>query len=129
MSSSIVPPTVMVIDDDLDIREIITEILTDAGYEVVPSSNGVDALDKLRTVTPSLILLDLNMPIMDGVAFRRAQCKDPVASRIPTVVMSAVHAMQERVADLGVNEALTKPVNLKQLLDVVARYCGVRREA
>jgi CheY-like chemotaxis protein len=114
----------MVVDDDQDIREILTEILTDAGYTVVPSVNGSDALAKLREVTPSLILLDLNMPVMDGIAFRHEQRQDPRYAAIPTVVMSAVHKMNEQIAGLAVADALAKPVNLKDLMRVVARYCG-----
>jgi CheY-like chemotaxis protein len=116
--------TVMVVDDDQDIREVLTEILTDAGYTVVPSVNGSDALAKLGQVTPSLILLDLNMPVMDGIAFRHEQQQDPRFAAIPTVVMSAVHKMDEQVAHLGIADALAKPVNLNDLMQVVSRYCG-----
>jgi CheY-like chemotaxis protein len=118
--------TVMVVDDDQDIREILTEVLSDAGYDVVPSTDGSDALTKLRDATPSLILLDLNMPIMDGVEFRQMQRKDPAKAKIPTVVMSAVHGMNERIANLAVDGALAKPVNLKDLMQVVERYCAKR---
>lgn len=114
----------MVVDDDQDIREILSEILGDAGYLVVTASNGAKAFEMLKTVTPSLILLDLNMPVMDGFEFRRAQRADPVAGLVPTVVISAVHQMKERIADLAVDDALEKPLNLKQLLAVLARYCG-----
>lgn len=119
------PRTVMIVDDDQDIREILAEILTDAGYTVVPSVNGSDALTKLHQVTPSLILLDLNMPVMDGIAFRHAQRRDPRFSAIPTVVMSAIHKMHEQIADLGVADALAKPVNLNDLMRVVERYAGL----
>jgi CheY-like chemotaxis protein len=115
--------TVMVVDDDQDIREILTEVLSDAGYDVIPSTDGSDALTKLRDATPSLILLDLNMPIMDGVEFRQLQRQDPTTAKIPTVVMSAVHSMNERIAHLAVDGALAKPVNLKDLMQVVERYC------
>ncbi len=115
---------VMVVDDDQDIREIISEVLSDAGYSVVTASNGAEALELLEGGRPSLILLDLNMPVMDGAAFRRAQREDAALAAIPTVVMSAVHQMLERIADLGVNDALAKPVSLRQLMQVVERYCG-----
>jgi CheY-like chemotaxis protein len=114
---------VMVVDDDQDIREILAEALSDAGYRVVTAKNGAEALEILTNVKPSLILLDLNMPIMDGIAFRHAQRLDPAVARVPTVVMSAVHRMRERIADLAVDDALEKPITLKQLFDVVERYC------
>ena len=115
--------SVMLIDDDPDIREILSEILSDAKYSVVTSSNGAHAMELLEQVTPSLILLDLNMPVMDGVEFRQRQRKDARLSSIPTVVMSAVHQMRERVADLDVDDALSKPVDLKDLLRIVGEYC------
>lgn len=115
--------SVMVIDDDVDIREILSEILADAGYSVVTAANGAEAIAMLKTVTPSLILLDLNMPVMDGVEFRQRQRQDPATARIPTVVMSAVHQMQDRIAGLGVDDALAKPVDLARLLQVVAHHC------
>jgi CheY-like chemotaxis protein len=116
----------MVIDDDEDIREILTEILTDAGYEVLASRNGVEALAALEHARPCLILLDLNMPVMDGVEFRHAQRRHPIAALIPTVVMSAVHSMKERIAGLGIETALQKPLKLKQLMEIVNQYCEPR---
>lgn len=122
-SGSTEPAAVMVVDDDLDIREIVAEVLSDAGYSVVTAAHGADALELLKSVTPKLILLDLNMPVMDGFDFRRAQQADPALAKIPTVVMSAVHRMKERVLELGVDATLEKPVVLRDLLAVVARYC------
>ncbi len=115
-------PTVMIVDDDEDIREIVGEILGDASYDVVAARNGREALDQLASTTPQLILLDLNMPVMDGIAFRHAQRADARFAKIPTVVMSAIHQMQQRIADLGFEHAMAKPVDLKELLRVVARF-------
>jgi len=112
---------VLVVDDDPDIREIVSEILEDAGYHVISAANGAEALECLKTQTPSLILLDLYMPVMDGFEFRRRQ-KESSAAGIPTVVVSAVHYLKERVAALGFADALTKPVEFRHLLDVVKRH-------
>jgi len=114
---------ILVVDDDQDIREVVGEILSGAGYGVVSASNGSEALEALTHMTPCMILLDLNMPVMDGLEFCRRQSADVVAARIPTVVMSAVHQMQERIAGLTVADALEKPIRLQQLLDVVERHC------
>lgn len=116
------PAPIMVVDDDRDIREIVSDVLSHAGYEVVTAANGADALVLLQTMTPCLILLDLNMPIMDGMEFRRRQQSDPMLVRIPTVIMSAMHRMNDRIAALGVEEALPKPVELRRLLELVRRY-------
>jgi CheY-like chemotaxis protein len=113
---------ILVVDDDLDIREIVSEVLTDAGYAVATARNGFEALELLKKLKPSLILLDLNMPLMDGVEFRHRQKQDPALFRIPTVVMSAMDQMQGRIAELGVEAALAKPMELRRLLEVVERY-------
>jgi CheY-like chemotaxis protein len=117
---------VMVVDDDRDIREIVADVLGDAGYSVITAINGADAIELLAKVTPSLILLDLNMPVMDGFEFRRAQRGNPALAKIPTVIMSAVHRMKEKVEELAVDDTLEKPVVLKDLLGVVARFCRTR---
>src|SRR5687768_12578464 len=64
---------VLLVDDDRDIREVTAAILTTAGYSVQTACNGREALDLLRSMRPSLILLDFNMPMLDGAAFREHQ--------------------------------------------------------
>ena len=116
--------SVMVVDDDQDISDILSEILTRAGHSVVTARNGVEALEKLKSVRPALILLDLNMPVMDGFEFRRLQRLDPAVAQVPTVIMSALYQMRERIAHLGVDDALEKPIALERLLQVVEHFCG-----
>lgn len=118
--------SVLVVDDDLMIREVLVEILEDRGFSVATACNGAEALALLGRLRPDLILLDINMPIMNGPEFRKAQRTDPSLEQIPTVVMSAVDRMPEYLADLGVGEALAKPVTLQDLLTVVERYCTPR---
>lgn len=116
-------PLLFLVDDDADIRDTLGEILTDAGYGVVSARNGVEAIAMLRELQPCLILVDLYMPVMDGFAFCEARRRDAKMAAIPTIVMSAMDRMHERVAELGVDAALEKPVELQRLLDVVGRYC------
>ncbi len=116
--------TVLVVDDDLDIREVLMEILADSGYTSVAAADGREALALLTEVRPHLILLDLNMPIMNGRQFREAQRADPELRLIPTVIMTAVDRLTVQVADLGADGALPKPVRLHELLSLVARYSG-----
>jgi CheY-like chemotaxis protein len=116
--------SILIVDDDEDIREVLTDVLTERGYRAITAANGAEALEPLKTVRLSLILLDLNMPVMDGFEFRRMQRSDPVAARIPTVVMSALQHMRERIVDLAVDDALEKPLILEHLLQVIERYCG-----
>jgi CheY-like chemotaxis protein len=115
--------SVLVVDDDFDIRDLLIEILQDAGFSVVTASQGSEALTLLRTVRPDVILLDVNMPVMNGFEFRRAQRRDPTLRVIPTVVMTAVDLEQDRLAELAADGALGKPISLPDLLSVVERYC------
>jgi two-component system chemotaxis response regulator CheY len=115
---------VLVVDDDEDILEAVSEALVQAGYSVLGASNGAQALEVLKTATPALILLDLYMPIMDGAEFRREQMRNPSCAAIPTVAISAVDDMDTRARDLGFDGALEKPVQLEVLLSLVARYCA-----
>jgi CheY-like chemotaxis protein len=114
--------SILVIDDDEDNREVLGEVLGEAGYSVVCARDGAEALELLRLVRPDVILLDLHMPIMDGLEFRAAQRGDPSLALIPTVVMTAADRLKERVAELAPAETLRKPVKLAQLLSTVQRY-------
>jgi CheY-like chemotaxis protein len=114
---------VLVVDDDEDVLEAISEALVQAGYSVLGASDGAEALEQLKTATPALILLDLYMPTMDGAEFRREQLRNPSSAAIPTVAISAVDDVDTRARGLGFDDALEKPVQLDVLLSLVARYC------
>src|ERR671939_112649 len=91
---------VLVVEDEAAIREIVCEILSWAGYDVRTARNGREALDLLRHAgqRPDVIVLDITMPVTDGVTFRRTQLRDPELSRIPVIAASAVvpvHALPE----------------------------------
>ncbi|HTE50363.1 MAG TPA: response regulator [Kofleriaceae bacterium] len=113
--------SILVIDDDVDNREAFDDVLSEAGYQVVCAHDGAQALELLRSLRPDLILLDLNMPIMDGVEFRAAQARDPSLARIPTVVMTA-DRLTERILGLAPAATVTKPLKLSQLLSIIERH-------
>ncbi|MEP7125852.1 MAG: response regulator [Byssovorax sp.] len=115
---------ILLAEDDDDLREAMLETLQDAGYGVATVANGSDALDWLQDAEhlPSLILLDLMMPVMDGWQFRALQRVDPKVSKVPVVVLSAMGAHPA----IDAVEYLTKPANIAQILEVVARFCGPR---
>lgn len=116
------PFSILIIDDDYDIRESLVEILQDEGYIVLTASHGAAAFELLKSVTPNIIFLDLNMPVMNGAQFREIQRNDPALSSIPTVIMTAVDQREERVADMGIDEVLPKPLKLEPLLSLISRY-------
>lgn len=116
---------ILVVDDDAEIRETVVELLRDRGYEALGASDGIEALDALRSRSPwSLILLDLMMPNMDGFEMRQQQLADPTLSTIPVVVISATTDVPQAAASLNAADFVTKPARLNQLLEAVERVCS-----
>jgi two-component system, chemotaxis family, chemotaxis protein CheY len=114
---------ILVIDDDLAIRDTVSEILVFEGYHVVTAANGADGLRFAEQSWPALILLDMRMPIMDGWAFThalRARGATP-----PIVVMTAAQDARRWAQEIGATGYLAKPFELHDLLDVVARLYGI----
>jgi CheY-like chemotaxis protein len=116
---------VLVVEDDVDIRQALVEILEDHGFQAVGESNGADALEYLRRAPdlPCLILLDLMMPVMDGATFREAQRNDPRLASIPVVVLSAHRDLAAHVHGLDVVSVLRKPPNVRELVTVLHTHC------
>lgn len=115
---------VLVVEDDLDIRGAVVEVLEDASYEPVVASNGAEALARLREGRPDpcLILLDMMMPVMDGYEFREAQRADPSMSEIPVVLFTAHPNVTP--ASVGAVGVLKKPLDFDALLRLLERHCG-----
>ncbi|MHB8621416.1 MAG: response regulator [Chloroflexota bacterium] len=112
---------VLVVDDDDTIRGFLAELLADEGYRVDTAANGQEALAALQSGRPDLILLDLMMPVMDGLTFRARQREMDGASEVPVVVMSANLAAVKQAQDMQVAATLTKPFDLASLLAVIHR--------
>ncbi|MEK6606922.1 MAG: response regulator [Myxococcota bacterium] len=116
---------ILVVDDDFDIRDTLSQVLADEGYRVVCAGNGLEALDLLRAAggeRPALILLDLMMPVMSGWQLRLEQRKDPELAAIPVVVISAASNTHERAVSIDAAAYLTKPIALDRLLETIARF-------
>ena len=117
-------PTVFIIEDDVDTREMLAKFLELEGYSVELASNGRQALDRLAGgANASVILLDLMMPVMDGWEFRRHQIEDARLRDIPTIVVSA--AGRDRLAQISADAYLSKPVDMDELLQRDSQYCPV----
>jgi CheY-like chemotaxis protein len=121
--------SVLVVDDDLEIRETLRDILEDSGHAVACAGNGQEALDYLSAYPrPRLILLDMMMPVLDGSGFRQRQLSDPAIADIPVIVMSASTHISKANGFLS-QGYIQKPFKLDQLLEVVDRFAdaGVER--
>lgn len=122
---------VLVIDDDLDLRDAISGMLKDEGFEVTTAVDGMDALRQLGgTRLPDAILLDLMMPGTDGHQFRELQRADPRIADVPVIAMTAAGAMADAQRDaLGVDGFLYKPFKFDRLLALIDRVAPRDRQA
>lgn len=116
---------ILVVDDDRDIRDTLVELLVDHGFPAIGAGNGVEALEILRTSAspPSLILLDLMMPVMDGREFRERQLENPAWTAIPVIVISAYNDVEQQARALALDH-LRKPLAMRPLMDAVRRHCA-----
>jgi two-component system, chemotaxis family, chemotaxis protein CheY len=121
---------VLIVEDDPDVREMLSALLSTEGFHAVAAEDGLEALHLLRAVRhrapeiPCLVLLDLKMPRLGGQEFRRAQLGDPTVASVPVAVMSGAVDLEERAQDLGAVATVAKPINIDRLMDVVRRYCA-----
>lgn len=115
-------PTILIVEDDGDTREMLGRFLELEGFNVELAANGRQALDRLETGTDAcLIVLDLMMPVMDGWQFRREQIRRASLAKIPVIVVSA--AGRDRTDQIDANAVLSKPVDLEELLARIGEYC------
>jgi CheY-like chemotaxis protein len=114
---------VLLVEDDLALREVMVEALQMEGIVTSFAANGAEAMSYLRcSPPPKLILLDLMMPVMDGAQFRVAQRADPSFCGIPVVLLSADRELADKAWALQVDAWLRKPVDLEELMETVRRY-------
>ena len=118
----------LVVEDDADIRQAIGELLEDEGYDCLLAQHGADALETLGRRTPSLLLVDLLMPVMDGVELINRLRRDERWSQLPIVVMTAAgdKIIGVELETLNV-PVLTKPVDVANLAEMVARYTHAKQ--
>lgn len=127
MSHQTLCKKILVIEDNEDIREAITSVLADEGYETEVATDGRVGLDKLReSTTPTLVLLDLMMPSMNGWEFLDEQKKRDNFLGHKFVTVSAVTASQslEDPTPLDTDGMIKKPIRLEELWATVRRFCG-----
>ena len=126
-------PCVLVVDDDSSIRDLVRTRLNLAGYDVHTARTGAEAIESLAKPKFDALVLDINMPGMDGFSVLQAMREGVLVPRrvVPTLVLSARHAGQDvkRAIELGAKDYLPKPFNETQLLTRVARLLRTPKSA
>ena len=113
------PKCILIVDDDRLSVELAKHTLDGKGYELVIARDGLEALEALKKRTPDLILLDVQMPKLDGYGFIRQKTSDPAFSKIPVIVLSAMGKTEPLFKRYGVKAYLVKPLNPQDLIEKV----------
>lgn len=119
---------ILVLEDDPDIMRILLHTLKSAGYVVIPAYGGEDALKKVKTQAPDLILTDLSMPKMSGVEVIEVLKGDPDTAHIPVVAVTAYvwDGLAQSAGQVGCDGFIAKPFSTKHLLKEVEKYLPQR---
>lgn len=118
---------VLVVDDDADMLTMVEMVLGAEGYRVVTAANGIEALEHIAREMPSLILLDMRMPVMDGWRFAE-EFRARYDHRAPIIVMTAAENAKARAEEIRADGYLAKPFDLEHLFDRVRRYADPQAE-
>ena len=123
-------PVIMVVDDSLTVRKITSRLLEREGYQVVTAKDGVDALEQTEGVLPDVMLVDIEMPRMDGFELTATCAPTRARTDIPIIIISSRTAEKHRAqaAQLGVNGFLGKPYEESELLGFVSRFIAAKRK-
>jgi Response regulator containing CheY-like receiver, AAA-type ATPase, and DNA-binding domains len=119
-------PKVLIVDDEAFNVDYLEQALEDSNYQIITASNGQEALDKIQSDQPDLVLLDLAMPVLDGFAVLAQVKADQVLREIPVIIISGEHDSKSVVKGIkqGAEDYLTKPVNADLLVKKVKEYLG-----
>lgn len=123
------PCTILVIDDDPDLRETLVDVLSDLGFDVASAEHGAAALQLVeqRNLRPHVILLDIMMPVMDGPMFAAERTKDPRLATVPIIALTAHRDREWAAQQVGAVVCLSKPLKLEKLVAAIQSASGSRR--
>ena len=117
---------IAIIEDEEDVRNSISSLLTDTGYLVYESSDGLDLSNIINDFNPDLILLDLLLESVDGRKICKALKEDPATSSIPVIIISGVSDIYNTITELGANDIVSKPFLPSTLLNRIQRQLANR---
>ena len=119
--------TVLVVEDEFGVADVIVAALEDEGYRVIVAANGRQGMDRLREAVPALIIMDFMMPVMDGAAMGAAVRADPTFAGLPIIMTSAISEPAVRERFPHYQAFLRKPFRVQELLDCVAELLGTEK--
>lgn len=117
-------PVVLVAEDHADSREALRALLEAFGYQVVEAVDGQEAVERAREWHPELVLMDVMMPRMDGLAATRALRADPRLAHMRIVALTAVEGARSTVLEAGCDEMFPKPIDVRRLLKLLPEWVG-----
>ena len=117
---------ILVVEDQEDLRGILRTLLTGSGYEMIEAADGQEGVAKAKSVQPDLILMDIQMPVLDGYDATRQIKADPKLAATPVIAVSsfAMKGDEEKARAAGCDHYITKPYSPVQLLRIVRGYLG-----
>ena len=117
---------ILIVEDSPDLQDLLVQLFESEGHTVSRANNGREALTLLETSPlPDSILLDIMMPVMDGIEFREQQRNDPRLAAIPVVMMTADLAQRMHAESLGIHAFVKKPLEADQLLETMAQISAI----
>jgi CheY-like chemotaxis protein len=121
-------PSILVVDDDVAVRELLSALLADEGYRVRAAGDAYEALDAVSAASPDLLLVDLMMPGVSGAEFLARLRRDNRWAALPVILISAHPRLRDMAQELGAQAALAKPFDLSRLLEWVERVVASPHE-
>ena len=116
------PPSILLVEDYDDTRDMLRVLLESRGYEVIEAADGIEAINKAKEFRPNLILMDIGLPGMDGIAATSAIKAESECADIPVIAVTAFSDISERIQNAGFIELVTKPFEHFKLLELIAAH-------
>ena len=120
---------ILLVEDDQDFAQLLEFDLKKHGYQVATASNGEEGLEKVGIEKPSLIILDIKMPKMDGYTFVRRIKKDSETKEIPLIVLTSYEPMKDMFQMEGVNDYIVKSANMESLVKTIEKHLKKKGES
>ena len=115
---------ILIIEDDWRNMKLVRDLLRHSGYETLEATNGAEGVEMAKASLPSLVLTDIQMPVMDGLEVTRAIKADPVTCNIPVVALTALAMSgdEQRIRAAGCDGYISKPIRIQDFLQKVRQY-------